>query len=547
MPRDRRTAIRAATAALVALLACSDRPERPPNLVILLSDTHRLDFTGYRPEDRSQLTPNIERIGREGLRFTRAMAPTPISAPSYSSLLTGLDPDVHGVINNGQILGDDQPRLSHDLQVAGYRTGAFVANPFCNHAHGFGRGFEKFWSAIHETGQEGRWVTDTAFAWLDELDGNAPFFVFVAYMDAHEPFLSTSVAPSLLVSVNGRAQRVMRPGNVFVGNRVPVRLAPGENEIRLQHVAADGSVSAGADPGPHFVWDLRLGDPDVSWRCAQGCVVAERGQVQNLGYEVVIVATNPGSEARETDLRFHARTRHVQDEWRALYRAGVADVDREVGRWLGRLEERGLADETVVVFVSDHGEMLGEHRAWGHVSHLYEQTLHVPLMLRGPGVPVGKSYGQLFPLQSLRRTLLDLLDVRRAEGGGASSHHPFDGDVPEAPLTFASFPPESRRFAVGARDDVLKLVLEPETGAFELYELGEGLSETELDYEKRDGEPGVEALRAVVEAHAVKAATAARLDLDDVSDDLRTRLEALGYLDDVEDPEASRPADATGR
>ena len=69
MRREFRTAVRAATAAMVALVACGERPERPPNLLVLLSDTHRLDFTGYRPKDRSQLTRVAMALMNDGGSF----------------------------------------------------------------------------------------------------------------------------------------------------------------------------------------------------------------------------------------------------------------------------------------------------------------------------------------------------------------------------------------------------------------------------------------------------------------------------------------------
>ncbi|MFN7142699.1 MAG: sulfatase, partial [Myxococcota bacterium] len=76
----------------------------------------------------------------------------------------------------------------------------------------------------------------------------------------------------------------------------------------------------------------------------------------------------------------------IREELRLAYLACVRDADANIGRILATLEASGEAQNTVVVFFSDHGELLGEHDAWGHTSHVWEELTHVPLMVSVPGV-----------------------------------------------------------------------------------------------------------------------------------------------------------------
>jgi arylsulfatase A-like enzyme len=99
-----------------------------------------------------------------------------------------------------------------------------------------------------------------------------------------------------------------------------------------------------------------------------------------------------------------------------LYAAEVAYMDSELARILGRLEELGVRDDTLVCVIADHGEAFGEHGFWTH-GILYEEQLHVPLVLAGPGVPPGLEVPSVVRLVDLAPTLLELFGI---PAGGAA-------------------------------------------------------------------------------------------------------------------------------
>jgi len=97
--------------------------------------------------------------------------------------------------------------------------------------------------------------------------------------------------------------------------------------------------------------------------------------------------------------------------FKSLYKAEVESVDERVGYILKALEYRGFLDNTIVVFTSDHGEFFGEHGLLGHGQNHYEQVIHVPLIIAGPGIPKGKREQTMISNLDLMPTLKDLLDI----------------------------------------------------------------------------------------------------------------------------------------
>ena len=97
--------------------------------------------------------------------------------------------------------------------------------------------------------------------------------------------------------------------------------------------------------------------------------------------------------------------------YQQAYAAAVRDADRHLGRVLGALDDQGLADSTIVVFASDHGELLGEHGHNGHGPYVWEPLARVPLLMAGPGIPAGRSDSGVARLIDLAPTLLDAAGI----------------------------------------------------------------------------------------------------------------------------------------
>jgi arylsulfatase A-like enzyme/tetratricopeptide (TPR) repeat protein len=178
---------------LAAALACG----RPAERVVLVSiDTLRADHLGCYGADFAH-TPRLDALAAGGVRFATAISPVPLTLPSHTTLLTGLDPPEHGVRHNGVFrLAEDVPTLAERMREAGFATAAFVASYVLDRQFGLARGFDRYDDRTSRQ-QSGRGilgfaerpadqVVDAALEWL----GSAPprFFLWVHLYDPHSEY-----------------------------------------------------------------------------------------------------------------------------------------------------------------------------------------------------------------------------------------------------------------------------------------------------------------------------------------------------------------------
>lgn len=166
------------------------------SLVLLTLDTTRSDHLGAYGAAGAR-TPVLDDLAARGVRYARAIAPSPLTLPSHASLLTGLDPPEHGVRDNGTaVLPRDLPTLATALRSRGYATGAFVASRVLDRRFGLDRGFDAYGDRMtaERLGQYGyperdaAAVTSAALAWISRLPAGKPYFLWVHYYDPHAPY-----------------------------------------------------------------------------------------------------------------------------------------------------------------------------------------------------------------------------------------------------------------------------------------------------------------------------------------------------------------------
>jgi len=187
-------------------LACHSGSEPPSesaprNLLLISLDTVRADHLGIYGDDAAA-TASLDRIGREGARFTAASSAVPLTLPSHATLMTGLLPPQHGLRING--LGElpaQHLTLAEHLSSAGYDTAAFVSAFVLDHRFGLGQGFALYDDEVQraldgesprlEAERPANVVIDKALSWLSSRKSASarPFFLFVHLYDAHAPYL----------------------------------------------------------------------------------------------------------------------------------------------------------------------------------------------------------------------------------------------------------------------------------------------------------------------------------------------------------------------
>ncbi|MBN1586130.1 MAG: sulfatase [Candidatus Omnitrophica bacterium] len=184
--------------AIVAVKALlSDRvPARnkSPNLILISIDSLRADHLGCYHYGKPT-SPNIDRLAKQGILFTDCTASSSWTLPSHVSMMTGMYPSSHGVINPNFKLRDEADTLAEQLKSNGYSTAAFVSGPLVTSTFGFDQGFDIFEESNSSTLEEkgagditSPGLTQAIISWLKK-PGKDPFFLFLHFWDVHYDYI----------------------------------------------------------------------------------------------------------------------------------------------------------------------------------------------------------------------------------------------------------------------------------------------------------------------------------------------------------------------
>jgi arylsulfatase A-like enzyme/Tfp pilus assembly protein PilF len=255
------------------LLAGCSRPVRPPDVLLVTIDTLRADHLGCYGFSLAR-TPQIDRLSREGVLCSDAVAAAPITLPSHCSIMTGLYPPAHGVRDNGAYaLGDRAVTLAERLKGAGYETQAFVSALVLNRRYGLAQGFDGYdddlWAENEPKlfmirDRKARKTADRVLEWLDrrkEALESRPYFAWVHFFDPHQPYVPEAedrlFAPTLYDGEIGGVDRAL--------GRILDRLRKdGTLDRTLVVVTADHGESLGEhDEKTHavFIYDATVRVP----------------------------------------------------------------------------------------------------------------------------------------------------------------------------------------------------------------------------------------------------------------------------------------------
>ena len=439
---------------LVALLLGAWGGERP-NLVVIVVDTLRADSVSIEPGNAE--TPNIATLAAEGTVFPLCYSHAPMTLPAHASLFSGRHPWETGVLNNGQEIPADLPLLAEHLAGHDYQTAAAVSLATMwpsGVGRGLDRGFDEYETGFNElaTGEE---TGGRLRSVLDRLDPSEPFFLLAHFSDPHEPYNDQGASGRVAeIRLDEELVEVVSTSQMSFWE-ADFELARGKHRLALSAASSfrirSLEVTQEGQPFPfHFV----AGEPMESTQAAE------------------IDLTNGTDGPRTVHVRAWINDEPSTTEIHARYASEVQAADAAIGHLAAELMRRGLWENTVVVLTSDHGEALGEHGLIGHVENLYDELLHVPLVIR---LPHGRPNGQLRrATESLVRhvdvapTVLDLLGLPGlSEPSGRSLL-----EEGEETLIAETHPPEAPRTLYCLRDQTYKLIYAPEEEAFEMYRLG---------------------------------------------------------------------------
>jgi len=373
----------APTAVLAAVPKLLPRREAatPWNVLLLSIDTLRADRLGEAGEGGeagkdADLTPNLSRLARESVRFTRCFSPANFTVPGHASLMTGLQPVVHGANRFGDRVSIRRwPSLAGQLASAGVFTAAFSGGGFVDPAFGFDEHFDRYCT-------------------LDPL------------MSPRNPRYDAGP-----IRHAEAVNRKLREAMSFA--RVADWLSA--HADRRFFLFLHTYFAHDYWPSPAFA-RARGADVEGPWPRPLDLPTAEFGKV---------VAGSP-----------------QLDWYRALYDATVSETDAALEPLLARLRESGLLESTIVVVVADHGEAFREHGTLFHANGLHNEVLHVPLLMRVPGLAPATIDAPV-SLIDLAPTLLELTGAAPLDAVQGVSLVPLlrGGEPPDRVLLSQDCPP----------------------------------------------------------------------------------------------------------
>lgn len=369
-----RSFLAAIAAILIVPLFSGSANAKQPNILILIADQLRYQSIGLT--DSRAITPNIDRLAKEGMWFQNFVSSTPVCSAFRGSLLTGKYASSTGIVVNELRMSPNHDTFAHILKHAGYRTDHIGKWHIWGNVAGGHRGskmnfvppgpyrlgFDDYWAAYNfghrnfsfsywkdspeEFKVEGEFksahFTDMAIKRLEEhSQSDDPFAMVLAYSPPHDPFQEENCPPEFYAP--------------FAEMEFPYPETWSETPDPLMDRNTD----------------------KIKWLS-------------------------------------HWKP-NLQDMMRAYYGMTYA-LDHQIGRILDTLDSTGLADETIVIFTSDHGEMFG---AQGRVFKMifYEESARVPFIIRWPGkIPAGSRSDACMATPDIMPTILGLCRQPIPEG-----------------------------------------------------------------------------------------------------------------------------------
>ncbi|WP_449049889.1 sulfatase family protein [Parapedobacter sp.] len=376
--------------ALVLAWGCAQNPKETahqrPNIVYIMSDDHGYQAVSAYGYGLNQ-TPNIDRIAREGVLFTRATVTNSLCAPSRAVLLTGKHSFINGKVDNIAKFDWSQDNFPKLLQKAGYQT-AMVGKI---HMDGLPQGFD--YSAVVPgqghyynpdflvNGEKERIhgyvtdiTTDLALKWLDGRDKEKPFCLLFHQKAPHREWLPAERHYPTYTKMAFPEPKTLFDD--FEGRGTAAKSAE-MNILKDMNWAGDSKIR------PELMDELGI-PSTLSWdKNAYENNLGRMDSTQRAAWDAVYDPINEDFKNRypsmsKEELMHWRYQRYMQD-----YLGTIAAVDDGVGRLLDYLEEHGLDENTIVVYTSDQGFYMGEH-GWFDKRFMYEESLRTPLMVRYP-------------------------------------------------------------------------------------------------------------------------------------------------------------------
>ncbi len=375
--------------------ALAANANRPINLLFIMTDQQRWDAMSCAGNTVLK-TPNLDKLARQGARFANFYSACPVCVPARTAILTGHSIESNHVLNNTDVSLENEPAYLSFDQI-------LLRNGYQGEYHGK---FHSPYKLAMDYTQPVRWLNGPRPTGCKSAMSEAD--AYKAYLAEHVP--KRPLQPGELLQRFGVYHPIPLDANYHQTNSA--KSSEGEAYGRLEtppeysltaFTAEAGLAALDRLKGGPFTLTISLDPPHPPMMVAEPYYSLYPPESIPVPISINDPRTNSPYPPNKREEGGAYRNPTNIRQMTSIYYGMVAEVDEWVGKILHRLDELGLADNTLVIFTSDHGEMLGDHGM--HSKNIfYEGSVHVPLLLRLPGIiPAGAviqtpaSHLDLFP------------------------------------------------------------------------------------------------------------------------------------------------------
>ena len=366
---------------------------KQPNILLFFPDQMRGDWTELNPK-LPILTPNLKKLADSGVFFSQAYCPSPLCSPSRSCLAVGKDYDNVDIINNGQNHPFDDPTFYEILRnQAGYHTMTCGKLDLRHPEHSYGNDGKHIVNGINylekwgfSDGVEIGGKKNGVRMWKQHRRDIGPYIMYLKEKDLVEMYVEDQshrkfkdAHPSILENED------------YVDNWI------GRSGLEL--------LKAAPRDKPWFI--------QVNFNGPHNPLDATKNMLKRWeSIEDIPMPVNHTRFPREDNLQI-----------RRNYGAEIENIDAWIPKFLDLVKERGELDNTIIIFASDHGEMLGDQDRVAK-SVPFQGAIHVPLFISGPGIKKQPAITKPVNLIDLFSTILDFAGIKPPEGVDSVSLKP---------------------------------------------------------------------------------------------------------------------------
>jgi arylsulfatase A-like enzyme len=348
-------------------------------------------------------TPHMDRIGREGVLFKNATCVTPYCSPSRASLINGLYPHTHNILKNVSPRSDQ-----HALNQESFPNTESIL-----HQRGYVTAHRGKW----HLGEKGNFGCYESWAYASKagpgyrrfLDDKLPVSKFADHLSPGKyqgrlvemlPIVETGfhefhAIPNLHVAYISTIGRSLIPPKLLPETQITNQVL----ELLEKNADKNFMITASWSP-PHDLWVI----PEPYYSMVDRDSLELDGSIEMPQWDQRGASKRLGNIMGPEGIR----------EYAAVYHGMVKYIDDEVGRVLAKLDELDLTDNTLVIFTSDHGDMVGAHGCIGKsIFSFYDDLVRIPLMIRLPGrIPAGTVVSEPVSQIDIMPTILDYTGTR---------------------------------------------------------------------------------------------------------------------------------------